>query len=73
VNVVRAVVRCPVCRCPTPWGGNRYRPFCSERCKLHDLGNWASDRYRLPGAPVTADEADVDAEDGDDLPPRGVR
>jgi endogenous inhibitor of DNA gyrase (YacG/DUF329 family) len=26
---------------------NRFRPFCSERCKLHDLGAWASERFRV--------------------------
>ena len=27
---------------------NPYRPFCSERCKLIDLGQWASEAYRIP-------------------------
>lgn len=27
---------------------NRYRPFCSERCKMIDLGHWASEAYRVP-------------------------
>jgi endogenous inhibitor of DNA gyrase (YacG/DUF329 family) len=27
---------------------NRYRPFCSERCKLIDLGAWATEKYRVP-------------------------
>jgi endogenous inhibitor of DNA gyrase (YacG/DUF329 family) len=27
---------------------NNYRPFCSERCKLIDLGQWASGNYRVP-------------------------
>jgi len=27
---------------------NRYRPFCSERCKLFDLGDWAMEKYRVP-------------------------
>ena len=27
---------------------NRYRPFCSERCKLIDLGAWAMEKYRVP-------------------------
>jgi endogenous inhibitor of DNA gyrase (YacG/DUF329 family) len=29
---------------------NPYRPFCSERCKLIDLGQWATDAYRIPQA-----------------------
>jgi endogenous inhibitor of DNA gyrase (YacG/DUF329 family) len=32
-----------------PWDPqNRFRPFCSERCKLIDLGQWASEQYRIP-------------------------
>ena len=27
---------------------NPFRPFCSERCKLIDLGQWASESYRVP-------------------------
>ena len=27
---------------------NRYRPFCSERCRIIDLGAWASESYRIP-------------------------
>jgi endogenous inhibitor of DNA gyrase (YacG/DUF329 family) len=29
--------------------GNPYRPFCSERCKLIDLGAWADESHRIPG------------------------
>jgi endogenous inhibitor of DNA gyrase (YacG/DUF329 family) len=33
------------------WGPDaRWRPFCSERCKVADLGDWASERYRIPAA-----------------------
>ena len=43
------VVPCPRCGTVTPFSpANRWRPFCSERCKLVDLGNWASERYRVP-------------------------
>jgi endogenous inhibitor of DNA gyrase (YacG/DUF329 family) len=27
---------------------NRWKPFCSERCKLIDLGQWATEKYRVP-------------------------
>jgi endogenous inhibitor of DNA gyrase (YacG/DUF329 family) len=27
---------------------NKWRPFCSERCKIIDLGDWAAERYRVP-------------------------
>ncbi len=29
---------------------NKYRPFCSERCKMIDLGQWATEAYRVPQA-----------------------
>ncbi|ENV38773.1 DNA gyrase inhibitor YacG [Acinetobacter venetianus] len=39
---------CPRCGEASTWEGNEYRPFCSERCKLIDLGAWASEEYKLP-------------------------
>ena len=36
---------CPLCRQLTTWKENPWRPFCSERCKLIDLGKWASEGY----------------------------
>lgn len=39
---------CPRCGKPSTWEANPYRPFCSERCKLIDLGAWANDEYKLP-------------------------
>lgn len=32
-----------------PWEGNPHRPFCSERCRLVDLGAWLDERYAIPG------------------------
>ncbi|MDE3118208.1 MAG: DNA gyrase inhibitor YacG [Nitrospirota bacterium] len=40
---------CPICKKPVPWEGNTWRPFCSERCQLIDLGTWAGEGYRIPG------------------------
>jgi endogenous inhibitor of DNA gyrase (YacG/DUF329 family) len=42
------IVRCPRCGKETDNTGNPFRPFCSERCKLVDLGNWISGLYRIP-------------------------
>ncbi len=42
-------VRCPQCRQKTDWHDNPWRPFCSERCQLIDLGAWAEERYGIPG------------------------
>ena len=36
----------------------RWRPFCSERCKLFDLGNWIDERYRVPSEPTAAGNHD---------------
>jgi uncharacterized protein len=36
---------CPICRRPTDSETDADFPFCSERCRLVDLGNWASERY----------------------------
>ncbi len=42
------VVTCPTCGKEHVWDShNRYRPFCSERCKLIDLGKWAKEEYRV--------------------------
>jgi hypothetical protein len=44
-----AVVTCPTCQAAVSWTPeNRWRPFCSERCKLIDLGQWATEKYRVP-------------------------
>jgi len=37
--------RCPICKKPTDSEVDAHFPFCSERCKLLDLGNWAAERY----------------------------
>jgi endogenous inhibitor of DNA gyrase (YacG/DUF329 family) len=42
-------VICPTCKKETRWEDNSFRPFCSERCRLIDLGKWASEDYRIPG------------------------
>ena len=54
-------IRCPQCGGESLWSPeNRWRPFCSERCKLIDLGAWASEEYRVPvqdDDPLSASEA----------------
>jgi endogenous inhibitor of DNA gyrase (YacG/DUF329 family) len=40
-------MKCPICGKPIEWEGNPYRPFCSERCRIIDLGKWASEEYRV--------------------------
>lgn len=40
---------CPGCKRPLPKGKNPFRPFCSNRCKLVDLGKWLDGAYVVPG------------------------
>jgi endogenous inhibitor of DNA gyrase (YacG/DUF329 family) len=59
-------VKCPTCGKHVEWTPqSRWRPFCSERCKLIDLGAWANASYRIP----VVDKDD----DGDPLPPEDER
>lgn len=53
--VSKLVVNCPRCQTPVTWSADApFRPFCSERCKLMDLGAWATEKYRV-AAPGHAD------------------
>lgn len=48
---------CPICGKAVIWSiENRWRPFCSERCKLIDLGQWATEKYRVPVAKTETDQ-----------------
>jgi uncharacterized protein len=40
-------IKCPRCGKETTFENNLYRPFCSERCKLLDLGSWISEKYTV--------------------------
>ncbi|MCE0734508.1 DNA gyrase inhibitor YacG [Halomonas sp. G15] len=53
-------VACPQCRKKVEWReDNPYRPFCSERCRLIDLGAWADGSHRIAGEPAM-DETEID-------------
>lgn len=44
------IVACPTCRKSVPWTeDSTFRPFCSDRCRLIDLGAWAEERHHIPG------------------------
>ena len=48
--------RCPICKKPVKSTENDF-PFCGERCRLLDLGKWASGEYVIPSVvPDTEDE-----------------
>jgi len=48
-SVEKRLVACPNCKNLSEFSpNNTFRPFCSERCKLIDLGVWASEGYSIP-------------------------
>ncbi|MCE5312886.1 MAG: DNA gyrase inhibitor YacG [Nitrospiraceae bacterium] len=49
-------IRCPSCNTKTTWQENPFRPFCSERCKLVDLGKWAAEEYRIESSTQDEDQ-----------------
>jgi hypothetical protein len=56
-------VKCPTCKTEVQWENNPHRPFCSERCRLIDLGAWATEKYKIP---PKKQDVDADNDDGDD-------
>lgn len=55
-------MKCPICKKEVE-PGSRYAPFCSDRCRLIDLGNWADEKYRIPGPPAPEQEEEEDKGD----------
>ncbi len=56
-----ARLACPTCQRPVLWNDDfPHRPFCSERCRMVDLGAWVSGERAIPGEPVQPDEAGAD-------------
>jgi endogenous inhibitor of DNA gyrase (YacG/DUF329 family) len=55
------IVSCPKCAAQVAWSpASRWRPFCSQRCKMLDLGAWASEAYRVPvESPVDDEDSPV--------------
>lgn len=53
-------VHCPTCGRIVEWVVlQRYKPFCSERCKLIDLGQWAAEDHKIPGESVMMDNSET--------------
>ena len=51
------IVKCPTCKQNVEWSEkSTFKPFCSERCRLIDLGDWASEKHAIPAEPVTSVE-----------------
>jgi uncharacterized protein len=62
-------VKCPTCQREIDWSQSPYRPFCSERCRLIDLGAWLTEKHAIAGEPAT-DEPAREATGRADEPPR---
>ena len=55
----KITVLCPRCKTEVIWNKEHsFKPFCSERCKLIDLGEWAAEEKRIPGDFVYSDSGD---------------
>lgn len=59
-------VMCPTCRRKLDWETAGSRPFCSERCRLVDLGAWVSEQRVIPGEPAVLESGE--APDPDSVP-----
>ncbi|MFM2478051.1 DNA gyrase inhibitor YacG [Celerinatantimonas sp. MCCC 1A17872] len=56
------LVNCPICHKQCEYSqDNPWRPFCSERCKLIDLGEWANEEKAIPGQSIAEDEDKPDS------------
>jgi endogenous inhibitor of DNA gyrase (YacG/DUF329 family) len=66
------VAHCPTCKREVPWvEASTWRPFCSERCKMVDLGAWFSEERVIPGEALDpTDPADQNTGDDPDSGPR---
>ena len=66
------VVSCPQCGKPVEWSpANRYRPFCSERCKMVDLDRWLTGQYAIPGESIVEEEEKLQVEEPEPEPDAG--
>lgn len=49
-------VKCPTCEKKFDYYSSEFRPFCSDRCRLIDLGQWLSESYSVPVQKLTEEE-----------------
>ena len=51
------IVKCPTCKKQVEWSeSSKFRPFCSDRCRLIDLGEWASEKHAIPDESIPSTE-----------------
>lgn len=51
-------VTCPICKKKFEYYSSEHRPFCSDRCRLIDLGQWLNESYTVPATKLTPEEID---------------
>ncbi|HEY3784463.1 MAG TPA: DNA gyrase inhibitor YacG [Steroidobacteraceae bacterium] len=56
-------VKCPTCRRPIDWATAPFRPFCSERCRMLDLGAWLSEKRAIAGSAPVQTDSDTDGQE----------
>ena len=60
-NPISRIVRCPACGKSSEFSPrNPFRPFCSQRCRTLDLGDWADGRFRVPVESQNLSETDLE-------------
>ena len=59
-------MKCRACGKPIEREGNAFWPFCSQRCRIIDLGNWASGSYSIPGEMASDSDIEMFGERGQD-------
>ena len=56
-DTMTKIVQCPQCGQDVPWQQKQqWKPFCCERCKLIDLGEWASEGHVIGGESIEIDD-----------------
>jgi uncharacterized protein len=64
-----ATLRCPICKKEVAFGDPNM-PFCSDRCRAIDLGNWATGKYAIPAEELPEEQNKVDEGEPDEGPPK---
>lgn len=62
-------VKCPTCHREIDWSQSPFRPFCSERCRLIDLGAWLTEKHAIPGEPAQDQPGEAQSGPSDGDPP----
>jgi uncharacterized protein len=68
MNKRGSIISCPTCKKRGDWFAGKYGPFCSQRCKMIDLGKWFGGEHAI-SEPLKAEHLEQLAEEkGSDLP-----